>query len=119
MASHETVGTPGEPLNIRLILLDYICPEILRAHEGTTHLDETCDWWSLGKLLVNDIFILKGFAFLNCCTMKFLFTLKRWLKHMEGLWTMMYAFLLKDFDGFRNTLKFQTLEKSLENRLIS
>jgi hypothetical protein len=38
MKIHETVGTP-----------DYICPEILRAHEGETFVDITCDFWSLGR----------------------------------------------------------------------
>ena len=40
MKMHESVGTP-----------DYISPEILRAHEGETLIDVTCDFWSLGKLM--------------------------------------------------------------------
>ncbi|KAJ3415027.1 Serine/threonine-protein kinase MRCK beta [Chytridiales sp. JEL 0842] len=40
ITSHETVGTP-----------DYICPEILRAHEGNVRYGKEVDMWSLGVIL--------------------------------------------------------------------
>ena len=62
MKIHETVGTP-----------DYICPEILRAHEGETFVDITCDFWSLGRQI---IFNRQGYVFMKLYLMKSHFTLK-------------------------------------------
>jgi serine/threonine protein kinase len=59
VSSHETVGTPGNFIksihiyNDNNFFIDYISPEILRAHEGNSNYGKEVDLWSLGNNFIS------------------------------------------------------------------